>query len=155
MKKLLVLSLSCLFLASCLKHDVLKQDATGNFQESEFYTSGSFKSEFAIDISNKVITTSGTPSQPLCKPTFDISFPPSYISKIENEWNGTFKLAITDSKPLSTPIEYTSGNLRELFNVSLSSLSCSQPHYFDVQLILLSQNQNIQATVEKTFEVTP
>ncbi len=155
MKKLILFGLTAILLVACMKHDVLKQDATGNFRESEFYTSGQFQFDFDIVVSNIVITSSGNPGQLLCRPAFDISVAENFITKLENDWNGSYKLIVTDSKPFATPFIFNTTNLHQPYSVSLSAISCSQPNYFDVRLELISPSTTVVASVEKRFEITP
>ncbi len=86
-KLIMLIAVSSIF-TSCLKGDVLKgYDDKLNFQESDYYTSGRFHQEAALDIlSVEILDTISGNNTPLCNARFKLALQPSLRDNLNSLW---------------------------------------------------------------------
>ncbi len=153
MKKIVLFSFSLFLFASCMKNDVLKQDATGNFRESEFYSSGAFDNEFELAITDTVITAVQTPDGKWqCRPMFEIQLEEAFRKKLNAEWNGVYQLKVTRPTNPNNSLDFESTNYTEKFLVtSMPSVPCGDGVGFSVKLLLVTPSTSVIATSENNY----
>jgi hypothetical protein len=155
MKKILLATVFLAAVTACLKHDVLRQDASGNFRESEFYRSGNFQNSFGITFSDTSIVTVRLPNGEFrCKPIFTIQLSDAYRTKLEQEWDGNYEIRVSRPIVLTEPESFKSDNLKETFRIqSMPSVVCGTPVNFNVQLLLITPSTSVIATAQKDFSM--
>lgn len=146
-----------LFLGSCLKHDLLKQDADTNFTESEFYLSGGFDKTKMVLIEIVGIDSAVVNVDYKCKPILDIRLEEEFVQQLENSnWDASMQIRLTSKK--GETVEFPStANLRETFRTDLPRFDrvfCGQDFTFDISLQLLAPNLRVVASTERERTVS-
>lgn len=152
MKKFILISFSFLLIGGCMKHDVLKQDATGNFRDSDFYQSGEFETGFTIIKDDSTYVQTAVGGSINCKPVFSIRLPYDYANKISNSWDGILKVTVFDDRPGSADETFVTYNYAQKFNViSRPSVECGSRGFFKVKIELITPSSLVMATTTREF----
>ena len=136
-----------------MKHDVLKQDATGSFLETTFYTSGQFQDSLNIVIEDASFIYSTGNGVWFCKPQFSIRLTDKYANELKNIWCGEkIKVEVFESSPLAERESYITNNFNETFRVvERSKTKCGNPNLFIVKVSPVSPNNRVVAGAQKEF----
>ncbi len=136
-----------------MKHDVLKQDATGSFLETTFYTSGQFQDSLDIVIEDASFIHSSGNGVWFCKPQFSIRLTDKYANELKNIWGGEkIKVEVFESSPLAERESYITNNFNETFRVvERSKTKCGNPNLFIVKVSAVSPNNRVVAGAQKEF----
>lgn len=155
MKQLGLFIVLTLSLSSCLKHDVLKQDSTGNFREAAFYTSGDFENAFQVEIFDTNIVTTNSGGELFCRQEFSIRLANSYRQQLDEYWDGKIVIKIKEDKPFAVEQIFNGSNTSESFRVKgLSSVKCGNSVSFNVRFELITPTTSVIASTEKIESLT-
>ena len=144
MKLSIALGTILLLFSSCLKHDILKQDATGNFKKSEFYESGDFENLFDVIIEDLVVEqyVGGNGNQ-FCKPVFKVRLTEAYVQKLEQNWDFSIRLTVSENRIGDVEESIQTYNFRELLPVEKrKGIECGYDKVFRCELEIVSPNNS-------------
>jgi len=98
MQKILYILITGLCLSACLKKDILDEDLNDpNFQESDFFTSGEFNSQFDFIIESVDLKTIVNPTDPndiRCEPTYTLRLNDNFVTGLTKEWSNKVVLKL-------------------------------------------------------------
>lgn len=153
MKNIITLIVTSIMLSACLKHDVLKQESEGNFQESSFYNNG-FESLFDISIQDTTFDFVQTPTGLKCRPIFSFKLTESYAQALESNWGERIRLTILEPNSENPMEEFETWDYSELHRSTKRKVTpCGGEKFFNCRLELMTPRNQVMGRVEKTFSI--
>lgn len=130
-----------------------------NFQQSEFYMSGDFVSDFSLEVLDVEVTTVQNPSiGDRCRYTYTARINPDYVTQLENNWGEEIQMVYR--KAGGNPYEYVmfplGTNYSQSFTFSTDLHECSPTKEVDMRLELLApESERVSAAIDYKTLVLP
>ncbi len=153
MRKIIFIACSIVLFSSCLKQDVLKQDAVGNFRETDFFRSGDF-GNLKVSFTDTIITTIQTSGGALrCRPSFVIQLDENYRKSLSESWDGPYKLILERPLNPNNDLEvFESTNFDQKYQVtSMPAVQCGNGIAFSLTLQLITPTTSVIASAEEDY----
>ncbi len=154
MRQAILLIATTFLFSGCLKHDVLKLEATGHFTESDFYNSGDFE-KLQVEIENITVEQTLINGTMKCRPVFTIRLKDEYAMRIEQYWEERVDIVVFEDGTTPREETFSTTDYYQSFNIdNRSNVDCGNKLYFNIRLTLPNpKTGQVVATTTKQYYI--